>query len=601
VDPNSGFWPGQFEVSLGDGSGESYNSVLFARPPAGEWHYYAIVLDRSAPAEGQILPYVDGRQVQYSKPAGYARPPAAGHASFADGMLSLMSRAGTNLFGAGALDEVAVYPKALPGARIAEHFATAGGVVVAGPPPADVAAPEAAPAVMRPTTVARDPTTPLAMRAIPFSAPELANPLRGEYQWLGEAVVPAGWPYQDSYNRYDWKQLERGPGEYDFSVIDAELASAAARGGRFGFRVMSVCTGCGDGGVAVPNYLTTGSGGWFASAQGERSFIPDWNSETYLSRWEALMRALGERYANDPRIGIVDISGAGNWGEWHNYPYDGQYPGPKGQVPLTDANARRIVDATLNAFPPNDHLLVIRTANSAAVRYALGRSPRVGLRLDCLGGGAGMVGDRDALGAVWDVAADRWKTAPVISEWCGNIGPGSNRFQDFGVPEVQEFHVSMVSSGNYERTGSDALGGYSAAERDGFMTATKLSGYRFVLDSVDVPSVLAAGSDFAMTTQWENDGVAPAYLGYNVLVQFRDADNNVVWQSQSGLDLRQLLPTGASPLRWTDYFGLGDLSRGTYQLALQVVDPAQISPPIQLAIDGRQSDGSYSLGVTEVR
>ena len=158
----------------------------------------------------------------------------------------------------------------------------------------------------------------------------------------------------------------------------------------------------------------------------------------------------------------------------------------------------------------------------------------------------------------------------------------------------------MVSSGNFAKSGASGLSAYSAAEQAGFVSATRLSGYRFVLDSLKLPSALASSSDFTVTTQWENVNVAPAYLLFNVMVQLRDSANTVVWQAKSDLDLRQLLPTGGSPVEWTDHFNLGGLEPGTYQVAVQIVDPAQISPPLQLAIEGRQPDGSYPLGSIEV-
>ena len=37
--------------------------------------------------------------------------------------------------------------------------------------------------------------------------------------------------------------------------------------------------------------------------------IPDWNSEAFLSGYERLMAALGAKYANDPRLGYVDVGG----------------------------------------------------------------------------------------------------------------------------------------------------------------------------------------------------------------------------------------------------------------------------------------------------
>ena len=52
---------GKFAVAMGHG--ESRSSVVFARPSAGGWHHYALVLDRTAPAATQITPYVDGKSV----------------------------------------------------------------------------------------------------------------------------------------------------------------------------------------------------------------------------------------------------------------------------------------------------------------------------------------------------------------------------------------------------------------------------------------------------------------------------------------------------------------------------------------------------------
>jgi PKD repeat protein len=113
VDPNSSF--GGFGVALGIGS--SRNVALFSRPTAGVWHHYAFVLDTSAPAEQEILPYVDGQPVAFTKAANGTE---AGN--FANSTLSFMSRAGSALFGAGDLDEVAVYGRALDAATVAQHY-----------------------------------------------------------------------------------------------------------------------------------------------------------------------------------------------------------------------------------------------------------------------------------------------------------------------------------------------------------------------------------------------------------------------------------------------------------------------------------------------
>jgi Concanavalin A-like lectin/glucanases superfamily/PKD domain len=114
IDPNSS--SEAFGVAIGEG--ESRNNAYFARPSAGAWHHYALVLDTAAPAAQQIVPYVDGKAVAFNKGAS-----GTGAGAFANGNLYLMSRAGANLFGAGTLDEVAIYDQALSAGQIAAHFA----------------------------------------------------------------------------------------------------------------------------------------------------------------------------------------------------------------------------------------------------------------------------------------------------------------------------------------------------------------------------------------------------------------------------------------------------------------------------------------------
>jgi PKD repeat protein len=113
VDPNSSY--GSFAVGIGNGA--SRNTTLFPRPTAGQWHHYAFVLNTTAPAGEEVVPYVDGEAVPYSKPES-----GSGAPTFANSTLNFMSRGGTSLFGAGDLDEVAIYGRALDAAAITNHF-----------------------------------------------------------------------------------------------------------------------------------------------------------------------------------------------------------------------------------------------------------------------------------------------------------------------------------------------------------------------------------------------------------------------------------------------------------------------------------------------
>ncbi len=116
INPNSSTSSSRFEVALGRNG--SRNSAYFTRPSANAWHHYAIVMNTAAAAAQQILVYVDGAPVSIVKGAS-----GTGAGNFANSTLNFMSRNGSSLFGAGTLDEVAIYNQALTATQISQHYA----------------------------------------------------------------------------------------------------------------------------------------------------------------------------------------------------------------------------------------------------------------------------------------------------------------------------------------------------------------------------------------------------------------------------------------------------------------------------------------------
>ncbi len=115
IDPNAGEYGGTFGVGIGDTSNR--NSIFFTRPSAGVWHHYAIVIDTTAAAGSEITPYVDGQPVSYQQESA-----ETGQGAFANSTLYLFSRDGNSLFGAGELDELAIYNQPLSATTIFEHY-----------------------------------------------------------------------------------------------------------------------------------------------------------------------------------------------------------------------------------------------------------------------------------------------------------------------------------------------------------------------------------------------------------------------------------------------------------------------------------------------
>jgi hypothetical protein len=428
-------------------------------------------------------------------------------------------------------------------------------------------------------------------RVIPMSAPEIANTGRGLYDWQGgTSGLPRGWPLVDYYMRdaIVWnRDLEPSRGVYPFlerpGVIDEGLAKAAAKGGRLRFRVMAWMPG---GASRMPPYIET------ETAEGQT--FPNWNSASWLEAWANLWKALGSKYGSNPRIGWIDTGGYGAWGEAH---MNGLLA-PAAHI--TPENFVRMVGDVVNAFP-KAHVLIGTSAavkdespiQSPLLQAVVSAYPSVGLHFDNLGAVAPADGNNLPYlapgGPAEDLSAwERWKTAPVISEWW-NLPDATVAIAR---ASTDEWHVSGIGSGNVQ---SSVVSGNEAA----YGELLKHTGFRDQLDRLEV-SPLKAGRAAVFTSTWENVNVAPTYDVWGLRYELRSRER-VVWSGASAFDLRRLLPTAGNPVRTSDSFTLpATLPAGSYTLAVHVVDPTGTVAPMRLADEGRTADGAYALGSVKV-
>lgn len=431
------------------------------------------------------------------------------------------------------------------------------------------------------------------------------SPDRGLFQWRGQSLAPLPQPAMDVYQRFVWRDLEPSKDHYDFSKLDALAAQARARGGRFMFRVSSFCTAwCPS--VAVPDYFldshdpTYLARGWWSHG----AYVPDWNDPRFLDRAGKLLQALGARYDHDERLGLVQIGIYGNWGEWHVWPLS--YPSSSGATNITEANKRLLIDLHARAFP-HTQLIMLRggKGNAGAVGYALGLSATsdppvampVGWAADCWGDDD-YEGDLPSL-PQWPAMRDRWKIAPVMGEPCATLTAGYSHWPTLA-EHVATYHLSLLGNGNI---GDGDWSSLPSSAKDAFLRAGNLAGYREQLQQVTLPSTLTPGAPFTLSSSWANTGVAPIYSPWSVRYQLRAlGSSSVVWEGQSTLDLRRLLPSGGTPTTSVDHFTLpANLPAGSYDLSAIVRDTAtSYRAPLPLAIAGRQADGSYRLGSVTV-
>jgi hypothetical protein len=484
---------------------------------------------------------------------------------------------------------------------------------------------------------------PLTFTALPATE-DYRAPGRGSESWHGadEVDVPTeGAPEQalDVYYRsfFTWAVLEPTQGAYDFSAIEERIHDAIDKRQKFSFGIMTVYPddeanpSPSDQGVKMtyPLYLhqlmqdgadpknhgatdwNSPSGGWW---------LPNYNSEHYLDRFDALNAAINawlntESYggfAYKDVIGYIDIRGFGSWGEWHHHPFISAASSPDGSAgswpvgmrPTVDT-LKRIVDSYVDNFPKFQLVNMIaafdaewfnNTWNPPEIaQYVLDAKNDVGplgWRRDQWASDAQYLHDylednnRSVPGGAPFKTAimERWKLAPILGE------PECSGTDMALLPEqVSFYHATMVGNSNYCTQVSPALA-------DNIREASLRMGYRIVLDAGSAPQSASRGQTIPITLDWHNLGVAPTYESWVVTFELQDTTTgDVVWSAPSSHVLRHFLPAAAATSVTDNLFLPADLTPGEYRLVVKVTDPTGYRAPLPLALTGRRADGGYTL------
>lgn len=126
-------------------------------------------------------------------------------------------------------------------------------------------------------------------------------------------------------------------------------------------------------------------------------------------------------------------------------------------------------------------------------------------------------------------------------------------------------------------------------------------GYRLVLRHLTHPLKVRAGENLKIDSEWENVGVAPPYRGYDIAFELRPLSRRTTEGAvrfTSDVDVRTWLP-GRYEVS-SEHKAPPDLKPGRYLLALALLDPHTGRPAVQLAVEGRDSQGWYCLSEIEI-
>jgi hypothetical protein len=440
---------------------------------------------------------------------------------------------------------------------------------------------------------------------IPRSAPEIANPMRGFYQWYGSSIAPQpGYPFMDTYTRYEWKDLETSKGVYDFSKIKNDIAAAKAKRAKHSFAIMAVNSFGAES--VLPAYMMREVPGDYCTYNSEyqktpweveRVWVPDWDSAGFIERARALVQALGREFNGDVEVAYYDMGVYGHWGEWHAWPFVNCTTAGE----ATEATKRTLANMQLTAFSQTRILVNTGDHNAEVFTYLLERDSKLGVRMNSLNwpwfdDQLTLHPEREAL------VKERWKTAPLVVEFGGGWLDEDSKNFSLAKAQVKRWHVAALANGN-----SYNWDEFTNEQKRNFVMTGKRSGYRFVPREFRYPNIVTRGATIRLVSKWSNMGVTPLYERFIVRYELRlKGQNAVAWWGNSGLDLQKFLPTVNSqgtdtPKTVTDAFTLQTLAPGTYTLSLVILDPTGYRDKLALAIEGRTSSGRYLIGDITIR
>lgn len=406
----------------------------------------------------------------------------------------------------------------------------------------------------------------------------LANPMKGFCPWIGNnnPIIDA----KLQVATFAWNRIESSKGNYNWNNLEKDWGNIVETGKRVGFRISAAIPGEKDH-IDIPQYLV--DAGVELSEyliDNKEGLAPDWNNPLFLESHGEFIKALGNRYDNDPRVAWVDIGSYGFWGEWHVWMNE--------SLAATDQTKLTILDQYFDAFPTKP--LVIAFDDDLATKTVIDAGH--GVRNDCLGTKESNDWYETSMNNIDPNLSDRiWKTSIITGEFCGsNYGAteGTTARFDLNYDFIKKHHWSWIGS---------AGGAITPVDNKHLEDLNKLHktlGYRYVIKDFIYEENINTGATLNFSVEIENKGVAPFYLKWPVVIYLKEQEsNNEIFEEQN-IDIRRWLP-GINTI-----FGKFDiptnLNPGIYEILLGIIDPLTNSPGIKFANTGGDGNNRYLLG-----
>lgn len=407
------------------------------------------------------------------------------------------------------------------------------------------------------------------------------------------------------YLRFDWSDVEKEEGKYDWSCVDEIIDAWSKKGYRFSLRMCTFESNRPEIPYATPKWVFDAGAegifqkrmapGWLHDSAEDIPFEctePVYSDEVYLEKLSRFMEEYGRHYNGHPLVDYIDFGSFGTWGEGHTGFGSGRQYG-------IDTLMRHL-ELHLKNFPDTRILLTIDSvghlgavSETDAERFLeTCRARGMGIRCDSLYVKYFM----DTFGASMmkmPTAFDRfWKEAPVDLEWTHQKKLAAHGAYDGGLRALETMRRTHAT---YMGFHGDPYVWYGENRFLHDWIANRL-GYWYFLEGFALTGEgepLRRGTDAELRLLIENRGAAPAYHLYRsrvIAVDERGAETELAIYSP---DNRQWMPEACSEARIP--LETSRLAPGSYRLYYGLFDGER---PVLFGVkaERRRADGAVLLG-----
>lgn len=395
------------------------------------------------------------------------------------------------------------------------------------------------------------------------------------------------------YLRFDWSDVEKTEGVYDFGFLDKIMDEWGPKGYAFSLRVCSFETSY-PGFTATPEYVFE-KGAKCYKMPGRDLVQPDYGDPYFLERLEIFLAEMGKKYNNDPRVDIIDIGTYGTWGEGHTVEGEG-YIYPVDVI-------KKHIDLHIKYFPDkyllmnDDHIVgrIFRGADECQEMLDYAYERGLGLQDDSICCDYySVVNGYDTMRATrsFQKLADN---APSCIEFAhyGYIHPTFDDYYRNGLTIVECLKNSRATFAGFH--------GYPRVflKSDKWLAeycANRL-GYWYFAESALVPELTASAHNHVKVT-FRNKGWSKAYYAHNICLAVSDDAGNIIRTISSD---RRVDGLSYEEARTFDVnFDLRGIPGGEYNVLLGVFEG---KTPIKIALkeETEAGHGFYKICRRTVR